>query len=1496
MEDTTKARFDPGCLPFFWLLPIIVSVLVGLCLLPVPQSCRPNWLRKFAAEADAEDIKGINAGRHRSWNHWTAFLTALAAIGLLTSVIHSLTFSQNSLVALFVFPWVCMPHCDRVTAYKKQAIALLITLTRRPRATPFSLLVLYLVLLSCQVIVWSSEYESRSSIATQLLAAEFCLAAVCITMILVMPMRDPNWSFVGIGSSKHPPTSDLVSPEDNISLLQWMTVFWMSPLIRLGSQRQIHDQDVWFLPFEFQHTRLHLLFRDLKGSVLVRLLKANSIDLIIVVVLGVFELLLQFSAPVLLQQLLRAIEDSRTRPAIIYAILTGVTRLIKTQSGIFSLWFARRCYERSRGEMITMIYEKTLNRKVFSSPTEIPEEKHQEQENPTKRSRLHMMVRSLSKILRLDAIQRLLQIQQHTQQNKSPASMGKILNLMKNDVYEVAQRFWEFESLFTKPLTLILSVILIWQLLGWSCLIGVACVLIAQLLNIFFVRILVRLEKLRRTVTDTRLNISSQYVESIRHLRWYDWQESWLGRALEVRKNELHLRIVTGLWMACTVVFSNALSSSLFPVVAFAAYTLITRQPLTVDIAFPAIQLFTILDSALRNVPKLITVLLNASVALGRINDFMAEANKEDANSTVHSTDLTIQLEAASFAWPGVDKNILENVNVRFEVGFTVICGRVGQGKTALLQAILGELDQKSGNVYRPDEMFGYCTQLPWLQSMSIRENILFTSSYDEDRYKQTLEACALIPDLASFEHGDLSNIGENGIGLSGGQKARVALARAVYSRAKILLLDDPLAALDHDTATHIVKKLFQGPLAKDRIVVLVTHRVDLVAPLADDIWEVHDSGVRHLDSGSIETQNQGFSTHPPNSVENEAPSKEADDERNAIPDEFIEEEHRAQGGVMASVYWRYIKAGDLRLWAIMVVIILIQRFFRVADYYFLKEWGEAYERSAAVARADLVSGFFSWFPPPAINVRPWLIVYLSIALAKAVSSLAINVTLLAIVYVAGRQLFENILRRVSGARFRFYDTTPIGRLMNRLTSDFGTLDGGIGSKFSEIAWCAISWVTAMIVIASTTPIFLIFSILLTATFVYIFMQFLPLSQNLRRLEMVSLTPLMSNFGILLEGLSTVRAFRAQSQFQSKIIAVTDTFQKMDHFYWSLQAWLMYRLDLIAAVSTFCLTLLALYENLSPGLTAFVLITASGFVSNTHALCRYYGSLQMDFVSVERIVELLDLEQEDTGDIMPPAAWPSSRDDIVFDQVTLKYAENLPPALEDVTFHIPGGSTTAIIGRTGSGKSTLALALLATIRPSADNGGSIKIGSMDLSRVDVHALRQRITFVAQDPVLFPGTLRQNLDPTNSYTTAQCEVVLEQILKTTRSVATTSASSVATTQNHTELSLVTNIATGGKNLSQGQRQLVGLGRAILRRSPIVILDEATASIDSTTAADVQRILREELQESTVIMIAHRVEAVQAANWAIALDKGKVAHVGPADEVIARRFTEQTAAKE
>lgn len=329
-----------------------------------------------------------------------------------------------------------------------------------------------------------------------------------------------------------------------------------------------------------------------------------------------------------------------------------------------------------------------------------------------------------------------------------------------------------------------LSIVLIWKLIGWPCLIGVVTIFVAQGLNAILTRLLLRWEALRRKATDAKLQKITQFVEAIRHLRWYGWQGFWQDQIMESRQKELHLRVITGLWRT-GITFVNTFASGMFPVAAFYAYTVWAGLPLRIDIAFPALQLFGKLDSNLREIPSLITVLLNAKISVDRIEDFMSEPDKDSPDDSSHPSEQGLILEKATFAWPGQLHPVLRDISLSFPVGLTVVCGKVAAGKTALLQALLGELDRLGGHARIANEMIGYCSQTPWLQSMNIRDNILFSSPYDEARYKQVIMTCALTPDLAGFKDGDLSNIGENGIGLSGGQKARVALARAVYSRAK---------------------------------------------------------------------------------------------------------------------------------------------------------------------------------------------------------------------------------------------------------------------------------------------------------------------------------------------------------------------------------------------------------------------------------------------------------------------------------------------------------------------------------------------------------------------------------------------------------------------------------------------------------------------------------------------------------------------------------------
>lgn len=655
-------------------------------------------------------------------------------------------------------------------------------------------------------------------------------------------------------------------------------------------------------------------------------------------------------------------------------------------------------------------------------------------------------------------------------------------------------RFWEFQRLVTKPLGLILSVVLIWRLIGWPCLLGVLTVFAAQAINALIARALLRWEGVRRTATDGKLQKISQFVEAIRHLRWYGWQDAWLEDIMGARQRELNLRIITSL-LNIMINFTNIFASGLFPVAAFYAYTSLAGLPLRIDIAFPAIELFRFLEENLREIPELITVLLNASVAVGRIEDFMSEPEK-DHTEMPPSTTTQLELKRASFAWPGAHSNVLQDITLKFPVGLTVVFGEVAAGKTALLQALLGELDKRDGELIRPDEMVGYCAQTPWLQSMSIRENILFSSSYEDVRYKQVLEACALVTDMANFKHGDLSNIGENGIGLSGGQKARVALARAVYSRARILLLDDPLSALDHQTAEVIVRRCLAGPLLEGRTTILVTHRTKLCRGLAKQLIEISEGRARVFDPEAqlSNVLHKTKSSDPGDEIDLKTREEE---QLAAVPEKFIEEEHRAHGGVKASIYWEYIKAGKLKWWFVLIWIIVLHRLIDIAETWFIKQWGEAYNKPAE----RRTSGLFDDLPSPETNVRPWLIGFFLFATAVSIAYLVVYGFMAVIIYATGKQMFKDVMDHVAHATFRFYDITPVGRLMNRLTSDINTIDGNISGLFCRVAFIFITWISSVVVIASVTPVFLIFSFALTTAFVLIFVRFLPTSQSLRRLE-----------------------------------------------------------------------------------------------------------------------------------------------------------------------------------------------------------------------------------------------------------------------------------------------------------------------------------------------------------------------------------------------------------
>lgn len=725
--------------------------------------------------------------------------------------------------------------------------------------------------------------------------------------------------------------------------------------------------------------------------------------------------------------------------------------------------------------MITMLYEKTLKRQIRGARQETKEENtHDQSLNGASNGNIEPSNdKHLGYFTRLFASLRakFSRPSKKADKDKAAASMGRILNLMRNDVYEVAQRFWDVGDIITQPAGAILATVLIWRMLGWACLLGVVALAASQLVNIAIARLQIYFEKKRRVATDEKLQRTTQFIESIRHLRWYGWQDSWMKGILDSRQEELYYRVIQ-IILSTTLAFMLRLGSGLFPAVAFYALTVWEGKSLRVDLIFPAIDLFNMLEGYLRALPQLVTTLLNAYVAMGRIEEFMAEPDKEEA-AVVPEGSTALSLQGASFAWPGVTNNVLDNITVSFPRGLTVIYGEVAAGKTALLQALLGELDKREGEFVQPDQIVGYCAQTPWLQSMNIRENILFNEPYDEARYKKVLEACALLPDMAEFKHGDLSNIGENGIGLSGGQKARVALARAIYSSAQVILLDDPLSALDHQTAELIVHKLLAGPLLKGRTTILVTHRTELCRGLAKQWVEVqhgraivHEPPTDQANGSSLERETTN------ESISEEEAQRRKEQEAAAVPDKFIEDEHRTKGGVKLSIYWRYIKAGTLKWWFVVVIVMLVFRVLDVGQGWFIKAWGESYEEHRPKT-------MFDFLPPAPENVMPWLETFFLFAAATSVLFWWTFLIMFGVGYRAAKTIFQEAVKRVAHATFRYYDVTPVGRLMNRLTSDMNTVDGGLSTAFTVFVWQFIGWVTAVSIILSSTPAFLAFGALL---------------------------------------------------------------------------------------------------------------------------------------------------------------------------------------------------------------------------------------------------------------------------------------------------------------------------------------------------------------------------------------------------------------------------------
>ncbi|KAF7321054.1 hypothetical protein HMN09_00192800 [Mycena chlorophos] len=1491
-----------------------------------------------------------------------------------------------------------------------------------PTATPpFDMLAIYVANLGGGILQLGGYLFQHTAygapLPSTLSLVGFWLNLVLLVGLLVVVCAMP----LGIPSNlvKKSEIGKSVSPEDYTSLWGWVTFRWVYPLVLRGRDTTLNEGDVWNLSPSISSRPIFLKFSSLKSTTLFRRLwAANSFDIIMDFLLTLLSVMFNYAGPFFLKRILDAVDtDNETEKdkgkAYIYASLMFLCSVAKAQCDVQHLWLGRRASTRIRSELMASIYDKALKRLDFSGV--IDKEKAKAAAEKKAGHAAEASSATLSKAEQKAKAKAEKSKKEKADDPKPGADTGKIVNLMAGDANRIGMQISGFYFLYGAPMEIIIGSVFLYQLLGLSAFAGFVILLLGWPLNSFLTKRSIRIQKGVLKARDERMGVLTELIGAIKFIKFFAWETRWIDRAMGARANELKWMIkarMNGigfyvLWLAGPIFIS---------VISFCTYVMLGNQ-LTIGKAFTAISLFAMIRQPLNVIPNFIVQILQTRVSLNRIAVYLDEPEVTEQVSTLkkgvinpHSLageeeDSQLGLENASFKWNEVDegedkdkdgkkpasdadsittaetigpadhKFELKDISVVFPEGeLTLVTGPTASGKTALLMAVLGEMTALPGSgriimAKNPSKIdrwgnahtISYAAQSPWLRHQSIKDNILFGYPYDEERYNAVIDCCALGPDLDMLEDGDATEIGEKGVSLSGGQKARVALARAVYAKSKYVLLDDPLSAVDSHTSRVLYEKCLRGPILANRTVVLVTHHVELVLPGAHylvrmldgridtqgPVKELRAQGVlddiKHDAAVEVEKEEAAVAAEEAvgeaeavaAAVEGEEAAKDAAEKKK--PRKLVKDEHREVGGVKWRIYKRYLKASSYYTWAFLAFMVLCSQLLSVGEKLWIKTWGEAYKEPAnetsvfggyrafglvdyeipmdvshfshaGMATYELhptTSGFFDHQWPNASEHPLFYVgVYAAIGFSSALVTILSAVAQITGALRASRLLFKSLLVTVVRATFRFHDTTPQGRMLNRFGKDIETIDTSLSSSLQQVNSSLAGFAAAIITVTVVFPAFL-FPASIIGYFYYIYaIGYLNTGRDLRRMESNSRSPIFSDFGELLQGIVTVRAFAAEKRFLDNLHTRIDNTTKMWYTFWMTNRWLLLNFDFLGSLAVLFTSLFSIHFLVNnAGLAGLAITSALNFTSSVYWACRFWTGLELDLNSVERVVEYLELPQEPPAVIessRPPAYWPSSAANdslIVAENLTVKYAPDLPAVIQGVSFSLKAGERVGLLGRTGSGKSTLAMSILRFTDPSS---GRILIDGIDITTVGVEDLRGRLTFIPQDATLFSGTLRENLDPFNEHDDATCLDVLQRVQMISRSSHASQATSTAaspdpsrpaspspadTTESvisaaltevdsKTVVTLDTQVSAGGTNFSQGQRQLIAMARALLRRSAIVVLDEATSSVDFKTDAKIQTTIREEFTDSLLLTIAHRLKTVIDYDRLLVLDKGQV----------------------